>query len=239
MNSDELLIVEAEERRKEKAASMQFSVPIPDSVGDVVAESINRLSRLTPRARPSELEADPYRAQELFTAAKVPARHAARTNLSGAEWRACLEATKAKIGSGFIVALIGTRGTGKTQIACEMIRENARRGRTSRFALAMDIFLAIRASYRKDAATDEAKVVEEFCKPRLLVIDEIQERAESAFEDRILTHLLNHRYNDQKDTLLIGNSKVDAFREAMGPSIVRRLNETGGLITCDWKSYSS
>jgi Cdc6-like AAA superfamily ATPase len=204
---------------------------------DLTTAFTERLSKLTPRERPPELEADPFRAKELFSAAKVPTRHAGLENPTGAPWGDSFNAVKVKLGSGFIMALIGTRGTGKTQIACELIRENSKRNKTSRFTLAMDIFLAVRASYRKDAATDEAKVVEEFRKPRLLVIDEIQERAESQFEDRILTHILNHRYNDEKDTLLIGNIKAEEFNKAMGASIVSRLNETGGLITCDWPSY--
>jgi DNA replication protein DnaC len=195
-----------------------------------------RLSKLTPRVRP-ENEVDLFKAQELFNAARVPSRHAGLKNATGAEWSACLDMMRSKVGSGFIMALIGTRGTGKTQIACELVRENAKRGKASRFTLAMDIFLAIRASYRRDSTTDEAKVVEEFCKPRLLVIDEIQERAESPFEDRILTHIINHRYNDEKDTLLIGNIKAEEFNKAMGASIVSRLNETGGLITCNWEGY--
>lgn len=197
-----------------------------------------RLSKLTPRTRPEpEMEVDLFRQQELFNAARVPARHAALKNPEGGPWSDCLRGVQSRLGSGGIMALIGTRGTGKTQIACELVRENAKRGRTSRFTLAMDIFLAIRASYRKDSTTDEAKVVEEFCKPRLLVIDEIQERAETPFEDRILTHIINHRYNDEKDTLLIGNIKRDEFCKAMGASIVSRLNETGGLIVCDWPSF--
>jgi Cdc6-like AAA superfamily ATPase len=203
---------------------------------DLAQAFAERLSRLTPRERP-ENGADLFKVSELIAAAKIPARHANQHNLTGTEWSACLDMMRSKVGSGIIMALIGTRGTGKTQLACELIRENAKRGKSSRFTLAMDIFLAIRASYRKDSTTDEARVTEEFRRPQLLVIDEIQERAETPFEDRILTHLLNHRYNDQKDTLLIGNSTREAFTAAMGPSIVQRLNETGGLVVTDWKGY--
>jgi DNA replication protein DnaC len=211
----------------------------PPAIGETAAfdKVLERFEKLTPRERPANQEADPIRVSELFSASRVPDRHAKKEELIGSEWYACLGAVKSQLQTGFLIALIGTRGTGKTQIAVELIRENSRRNKTSRFLLAMDIFLSIRASYRKDSTIDEAKVVEEFCKPRLLVIDEIQERAETAFEDRILTHILNRRYNDEKDTLLLGNITHEEFRKAMGASIVSRLNETGGLITCDWPSY--
>jgi Cdc6-like AAA superfamily ATPase len=213
---------------------------IPQPIGETKSFDaiLERFQKLTPRERPENHgEADPIKADELFRAARVPERHARKTELAGAEWHACFGTIRAKLQTGFLFALIGTRGTGKTQMASELIRENSKRSRASRFLLAMDIFLAIRSSYRKDATTDEARVVEEFCKPRLLVIDEIQERAETPFEDRILTHILNRRYNDEKDTLLLGNVTQDEFKKAMGPSIVSRLNETGGLISCDWPSY--
>lgn len=200
-------------------------------------EVVQRFAKLSPRERPPETP-DLIKAEELFKAARVPERHAKREiAASPAKWWLTLDTISRQLDSGFLISLIGTRGTGKTQMATELIRANSRRNRSSKYLLAMDIFLAVRGSYRKESATDEAKVIEEFCRPKLLVIDEIQERAETAFEDRILTHLLNRRYNDEKDTLLLGNITVEEFRKAMGASIVDRLNETGGLITCDWPSY--
>lgn len=240
MKYEEDILIQAEERRKEKAATMQFVPTVPTAVGDVPAieARFNKIAEIVKNRTATDSKEDhTLKIREIFQRANVPDRHAKLENPEGGAWLARFHTLRTVLGTGFIAALIGTRGTGKTQMASELIRANSHGLKSSRFVLAMDIFLAIRASYRKDSATDESRVVEEFCKPRLLVIDEIQERAETPFEDRILTHLINRRYNDEKDTLLIGNITEAQFKEAMGSSIVTRLNETGGMIVCNWASF--
>lgn len=230
----------AEANRQRKAGFHKFTPDTPNQVGQTgdFYKTLERVSKLQARERVPELtEPDPATQERLLNAAKIPARHAGRSDFSGAEWKSTLDRLTVKLGTGFIVALIGLRGVGKTQIGCELIRGNTKRCRPSLFASAMDIFLSIKSSYRRDASTDERAIVEEFCKPWLLVVDEIQERAESPWEDRILTHIINRRYNDEKDTLLIGNITKDEFCKSMGSSIVSRLNETGGLISCEWEGY--
>ena len=53
----------------------------------------------------------------------------------------------------------------------------------------------------------------------------------------MLYELLNHRYNDLTDTLLISNQDVRQAELSLGPAIVSRLRETGGIIQADWASY--
>lgn len=213
-----------------------------ENANPIEAEIAARLNKIAQnlKAKPHESLAtstDLDRIAELKREARMPKLHAGRAELQGEEWRRTFEMIRGKLGTGFLFALIGTRGVGKTQMGCALISENATRLKPSRFVSAMDIFLDLKASFRKDAPTAERDIVEDYCKPRLLVIDEVQERAESPWEDRILTHLINRRYNDEKDTLIIGNITPETFRATMGNSIVSRLNETGGIISCEWESF--
>jgi DNA replication protein DnaC len=73
--------------------------------------------------------------------------------------------------------------------------------------------------------------------PDLLVIDEFQERGETAFENRMLNHLLDLRYGDLTDTLLIANLEPEELVESVGESITERLREAGGIIECNWPSF--
>jgi hypothetical protein len=53
----------------------------------------------------------------------------------------------------------------------------------------------------------------------------------------LLFTLIDARYNDMKDTVLLDNNEPAQFEATMGPSIISRLNEAGGLIHCNWASF--
>ncbi len=187
----------------------------------------------------AQREADKQREIIVGLKAKMnlPLRHQRLEKFEGEEWKARLEQVTQKIGKGFILALIGQRGTGKTQMAVECIERAISQAKRAEYCLAMDFFLKIKATFSRDAAEDEGDVLNRYCVPKLLVIDEIQERAESQWEDRLMTHLINRRYNDMKDTLLISNLCKEEFVASIGSSIASRLNETGGICQCNWKSF--
>ena len=101
----------------------------------------------------------------------------------------------------------------------------------------MQIFTDIRRAYTKAEELTEAEMVDLYVRPRLLVIDEIQERGGSDWEDRLLTHIIDRRYGQMKDTILIGNLTREEFECAMGASVCDRLTETGGMIVCNWPTF--
>jgi DNA replication protein DnaC len=72
--------------------------------------------------------------------------------------------------------------------------------------------------------------VKALTKPSLLVIDEAAKRGETEWENRLLFEILNKRYGDFKDTILIANQSREEFSKSMGPAIVRRMDEVGGLM---------
>ena len=172
------------------------------------------------------------------------------------EWNEKAATVEDKLGSGALLALVGSRGTGKTQMAhravvlhsewiikstsdddviCFPVKVMSLYSAT--YTRAMNIFIALRGSYNKDSGTSEEQIIRDHCRPKLLIIDEMHERGESTWEDRILTHIIDTRYGDMKDTILISNQTVGEFAQQVGPSIISRLTETGGIIVCDWDSF--
>lgn len=169
--------------------------------------------------------------------ANVPERHI--RNVDGEysdDWKKVRDRIVNQIGGGFAFALLGRRGTGKTQMGVHAIVQSARLGRDCLYAKAMDFFLTIRATYKSEMQT-ELEAISAFTEPGMLVLDELQVRGETEFEDRMLTYMLDKRYDAMRDTLLIANLTEPQFRESMGYSIADRLAETGGVIECNWDSF--
>lgn len=150
------------------------------------------------------------------------------------------------IGKGSVSVLIGPRGTGKTQLAV-VISENVehrlhqRRGAfdqaRTRYTTAVELFMTIKETYGDNAQRSEKAAIDLFVKPDLLVIDEVQERAGTEWENRLLVNIVDRRYAAMKDTILVGNLKPEDVQRELGTSIASRAQETGGIYVADWPSF--
>jgi len=169
----------------------------------------------------------------------APARHLRRGvfDPTAKEWNSTLEMLKNQIGTGFLYALVGTRGPGKTQMAVELMRATTLKLRSAYYCTAMDYFTRIKDSFAPDSERTQAEAQRFFGKFKLLVMDEINVRSDSAWEDAMLSDLIGKRYNAELDTLLIGNQTSEEFCKSVGPSIVSRLNECGGICVANWPSF--
>jgi DNA replication protein DnaC len=176
------------------------------------------------------------RAQSFFEKANIPKRHASTKVIPEGQWGQTYQKLSEKLATGFLSALVGTRGNGKTQLAVELVRENSKRFRSSKFCCSMEFFIDIKATFRSDKLT-EKDVIGQYHQPELLIIDEVGQRSETEWENRLLFHLVNQRYEDKRDTLFIANLEPEALAAALGPSISSRMNETGGILQCNWPSF--
>jgi DNA replication protein DnaC len=151
------------------------------------------------------------------------------------EWITTFDKIKDRIKNAGIIALIGNRGHGKTRFAAEVARDLY--PSRSQYVTAMDIFLRIRSSFRKTSTESEEEIVKELAQCPLLVIDELQERGNTEWEDRILVHIIDKRYGSMIPTILIANLTSEKLTENLGDSISSRMNEGGGIITVTGKSH--
>jgi DNA replication protein DnaC len=174
---------------------------------------------------------------KLRQAWSAPKRHTESAITPTGEWGERLAAINKRIGKGMLVALIGIRGTGKTQMAVEVMRAATEALRSTKYITAMEFFMSIKATYRDGSGKSEQQVIDEYRAKKLLVIDEIGKRGQTDWENNLLFELINRRYNDMSDTLVIDNSAPAEFVAAIGPSIASRMNECGGIIECKWESF--
>jgi DNA replication protein DnaC len=173
------------------------------------------------------------------------------TSPTGDSWLTAFDKAKRVIERGSILILHGTRGAGKTRMAYESaISTNLPKDKTGHFdgirtyrkttakyTTAMGFFLDVRATFTKKANKTERDIVDSLTDPALLVIDEIQERSESAWENRLLTHVLDSRYSSMRPTIIIANLTSAELAASLGPSIMDRIHEGGGHIEFTWPSY--
>lgn len=207
------------------------------------AEILDNLSEL--KTQPIVSERESYSAlsgqerEKRWNSSGVPKRHRSYKAPTEGPWMETLSSLSMQLGKqGILSALIGPRGTGKTQMAAEAIRYQIYcNATTARYITAMEFFMAIKEGYRSEAQSQE-QILLSFRQPALLVIDEITVRSDTAWENMLLTHLIDKRYGSQLDTILIGNCKDSAeVASCVGPSIASRIQECGSVIECNWKSF--
>lgn len=177
---------------------------------------------------------------ELRAAWNAPKRHATAKDLDwNGEWGQVTQRLSNKIesGQGLLVALVGNRGAGKTQIAVELMRVNTSRQKSALYVSTMEWFMAIKSTYKKNTDQTEIDIIKQFRKPNLLVLDEYGRRSDTEWENNLLFELLDKRYSDMNNTVLISNQKAAELMESLGKSLASRLNETGGVIECEWSSW--
>lgn len=178
------------------------------------------------------------------------ARHLSMKDPTGAEWLQVFEEAKQAVKDCGLVALIGDRGTGKTQMAALIASDglwpsddgkwNGHRNvrdHTALYVRAMDIFLDLRDANKRDSKISEKEVLGRWTEVGLLVIDEFQERGESEWENRVLTNLIDKRYGSEKPSIIIANYDRQQLSAALSPSIKDRMHENGRSFLCNWGSF--
>ena len=153
-----------------------------------------------------------------------------------------MQATAAKAATNFLHAvkcgefkslvMIGNAGTGKTHLACAIIREAGGKYRT-----APDIVEEMRRAKSFTAAETEAEIIEYYGRVSLLVIDEIGRGIAATDEKYMLYQILNARYNTRKPTVLISNFTKAYFLQYIGVAAADRLVESAEVWELNGESY--
>jgi DNA replication protein DnaC len=137
-----------------------------------------------------------------------------------------------------LLAVCGIPGRGKTHLACGLIRAFCGCGLSALYRRTRQIFDKLTST----AWEGKEKYRESLIHPDLLVLDEVSFRdGDKEWQNNELATLIDRRYARQRSTLLLSNLRPDdqdgepGLRSNLGPSIMRRLIETGGQpIETNW-----
>lgn len=130
------------------------------------------------------------------------------------------------------LVMLGTPGTGKTHLACAVIREYGGKYRT-----APDIVEEIRRAKSFSADRTEKQIIDFYSCCQLLAIDEIGRGIAATDEKYMLYQIINARYNTRKPTVLISNYKKADFLKYIGVAAADRLVESAEILEMDGESY--
>ena len=139
-----------------------------------------------------------------------------------------------------MLVLCGGNGPGKTHLASALVLAFCRRGLESRFTTANDFFLALKSTFGERGRTQE-DVVQRFRRYELLVIDEIEVRSDSNWENQQLRDLINVRYSCVLSTVILTNKTPDEINGTSGTpyfstAVRDRIRQEGAILVCDWPS---
>ena len=138
----------------------------------------------------------------------------------------------ARNGGFLTLILLGSVGTGKTHLACGIIRECG-----GLYRLAPAMCEEIRRAKSFGARETEADILDDYGRASLLVIDEIGRGIAAAEEQYMLYQIINERYNRRKPTVLISNQPKKDFLEYVGIAAADRLTESALAVEFTGKSY--
>ncbi len=153
------------------------------------------------------------------------------------------------LAAGRCLILSGKVGTGKTHIACGILREIAARPFAEvsaweraawhpvRYATVSTIIRTIRETWNNPEVR-EADAIRKFTRPHLLVLDEVGRQFGSDAEKTQIEELLDLRYQDMRPTLICTNVEKSQLPQFLGERGLDRLRENGGIMAvCDWSSH--
>ncbi len=132
--------------------------------------------------------------------------------------------------------MVGGVGTGKTLLASAMLDSLVDNNRCEIIKV-IDLIRHLKSTWAKDSENTEEDLIKYYCKLDLLILDEVGSQFGSDTEKLFIFDIIDGRYQDMKQTVLISNLDIDGIKEVIGERCVDRLREGGGsMIAFDWKS---
>lgn len=115
------------------------------------------------------------------------------------------------------------RGSGKSRLASTIANELTGKGVRNKFVSASGLLNEIQSSWdEKEVSTH--KVIENYIKPRLLIIDDLGERGNKEWINNNLFLIIDKRYQEKKPTVFTSN--FDIMELPLDTRMTDRLTET-------------
>lgn len=194
------------------------------------------------------VEARQRRLERAIQRAAIPPRFADRTfegyrAMSDAQRRA-LQAARAyaadfaahrKAGKGLV--FVGSTGTGKSHLACAILRAVVLQGFAGLYITALELIRMVRSTWRHRGDMTEQDAFAELESVDLLVIDEVGMQYGTEGEQVLVGEVLDRRYRLLAPTVVLTNQTPAGLAAYIGDRPFDRLREDSQWIVCDWESY--
>ncbi len=137
--------------------------------------------------------------------------------------------------------MTGNVGTGKTHLACSIVRRVIEMKAIAVITTAAEIIRVFKRSMARDSGYTEGDVIDELASFDLLVIDEVGAQAGTPYELSVLHEVIDRRYQLLKPTVLVSNlpakpatdvdgKPVPSLEQYIGARALDRLRENGALL---------
>ncbi len=125
--------------------------------------------------------------------------------------------------NGYSLLMFGNPGTGKSHLACSIIR-SLLPGITALYVRVPDVISFVRSQWRADAEESEHAAKRRFIDLDLLVLDEIGIQSGTSNEQSILFQIIDGRLSENRPTIFLTNLMPKALAEVLGDRIMDRIN---------------
>jgi DNA replication protein DnaC len=147
-------------------------------------------------------------------------------------WKMFLSEVR-RLDTGMLDVLAGPRGRGKTALACMLLGHRCWMGEQFKYTTGMDLLQHIKDGFDKPSTNVKAV----YAKTPTLVIDEFHRCDPSDWAHRTIESIIDDRYRNKRDTILITNDKPEQFVRQAGESIASRVKECGEVLVLSGRDY--
>jgi len=143
-------------------------------------------------------------------------------------------AVKAAAQEGKSLVLLGNTGTGKSHLAAAYLNYCLTVGRTGVFVSLIDLMGSLYETFDRESKISWQTALKRYVEADVLVIDDLGQEKATEKTIEVVFHLLNHRINNCKTTVVTSNRSLASLRDDKGYShaIISRL---GSFQRVSWE----
>ena len=131
--------------------------------------------------------------------------------------------------------MTGRTGTGKTHLACAMIRNILHLGGFARYITSEDMANSIANAWTQPDSSESTEIYR-FTEYDLLIVDEYGLHDQHENRLKLVHKVLYSRYDAKKPTIVISNFTTDELSKNIGDRLWSRFQHDGlNVVECNWQ----